>query len=221
MVALSYDGAVNARSDSARTSAAWIRSYAIAALVLAAGGVAARVSSAYVDLRFPDRPAPSDLLFRLLPNVPWTQYLGDIALLAGLALLTWHALRHQPHDGPGMIALAGVVQITRAAINTLTPLATPLGNGTQWGLVDYVQNGMFPSGHAATALLFYLVVDETKAPRMKRAMLWLVAIEVLALLLSRGHYSIDIVGGLLLVYVLEGVWRSGAALSWLRRLVTP
>lgn len=198
-----------------------LRAWAVAAAVLAASGVAARASSAFIALRFPDRPTPDDLLFRLLPNISWTQYVADAVLVVGVALAVWYAVRLRPYEGPSVVAMVGLMELARAAINILTPLASPLGNGTLWGLMRFEQNGMFPSGHTGTALLLYLTVDGTAAPRIKRVMLLLFVAECVTLVLGRGHYTIDIVGGILLTYVLWRAWVDGRAFRRLRQLVTP
>lgn len=212
---------MNASKTRRPTPTDWLRASCIAGGVLFLGGVAARVASAFIGGRFADRPIPRDLLFELVPHLTWTQYIADgLAMLMPL-IVAWYVLRKAPEDAPGVVALMGVMQLCRAVINVLTPLASPLGNGTYWGFIPYVQNGMFTSGHVATALLCYLVVDRRRAPRLKPLMGWLVIAESVTLISSRGHYSIDVIGGILLAYVLYRAWNDETGLRWLRRLVTP
>lgn len=209
------------RMDTARPSlASRARAFAIAGGLLLLSLAAARASSGFIGQAFPDRPAPRDLLFELIPYAAWAPYAADAVLFASGALLVWHAQRRLD-AAPGMLALLAVMETARAAINVLTPLASPLGNGTLWGLVRFVQNGMFTSGHTGSAFLFYLLVDREEAPRLKRVLLGLLVAECTLLIVGRGHYTIDIVGGLLLTYVLHDEWMHGRALAGLKRLVTP
>lgn len=178
----------------------WTRRLLAATLLLLISGIAARVSSYLIDLWFPDRVAPHDLLFERLPYWPWTQDLTDIAVFGGIALVLAYAIRRRPVELPKMIALFGIMQLLRAFIIVLTPLGGPLGNGAYYGLIRIVQNGEFPSGHVASALMCYLLVDRGRAPRLKGVLAVGLIVEIASLLLSHGHYSIDIVGGLLLSY---------------------
>lgn len=47
----------------------------------------------------------------------------------------------------------------------------------------------------------------------------LVAVECVTPLLWHGHYSIDIIGGLLLSYVIYHEYAEGTWFNWLKRLV--
>ncbi len=200
---------------------AWARSLGFSLFLLATAFVAARVASAFIDARYPNRPLPPDLLFDALPRIPWTQYLTDIALLVQLGLLVWYLSRGRWHRLPEMIALFSIMELMRAAFIVLTPLAGPLGNGAFYGIIRVTQNGEFPSGHVASALLFFLFVDATEEPLLSKVMLALVFVECGSLLLSRGHYSIDIVGGLLLSYFIWHEYKEGTLFNWLKPLITP
>lgn len=180
--------------------ARWLRRLVVAVLVLLLSGVVSRVSSRLIGVWFPDRPLPRDLLFERLPYLPWTQYLTDIAVLVAIVLGLVYAFRGRTGELPKMVALFGIMELLRAFIILLTPLAGPLGNGAYYGLIHMVQNGEFPSGHAASVLLCLLLVDREQAPRLRAVLAALVVVEIASLLLSHGHYSIDIVGGLLLSY---------------------
>jgi len=199
----------------------WVRSLVVSGAFLLVALVASRASSSFIASRFPDRPLPPDLLFDTLPYVPWMQYVTDIALLTELALLIWYVARGHARKLPEMIALFGIMELLRAFIITLTPLAGPLGNGAFHGIVRATQNGEFPSGHAASALLFCLFVDASEAPRLRALMNVLVVVVCGAMLLSHGHYSIDIVGGLLLSYFVYHEYTDGRLFDWLKPYVTP
>jgi membrane-associated phospholipid phosphatase len=178
----------------------WIRSLVGSVALLLTAGVAARASSALIDRWFADRPLPPDLLFDILPYAAWTQYLTDLALLGSLGLLVYYALDGRVREIPTMVALFGIMQMLRAVIGLLTPVAGPLGNGAFYGLIHAVQNVEFPSGHVASLMLCFLLVDRDQSPRIKAGMAVLLVVECISLILSHGHYSMDIIGGLLLSY---------------------
>ena len=55
--------------------------------------------------------------------------------------------------------------------------------------------------------------------RHRRFQWSMVALMIAGLLLAHGHYSIDIVGGLLLAYFVATVWRHGTLFSPIRHAV--
>lgn len=198
-----------------------LRAWGTATVTLALAFLASRLASSFIATAFKDRPTPRDLLFEVLPYASWPQYVTDLAVLASATIIVVYLLRRRSDELPAAATLFGVVELVRAFIITLTPLAGPLGNGARYGLVRMTQNGEFPSGHAATVMLFCLLVDGEDAPVTRALMIGLVAVECGALLVSHGHYSIDIVGGLLLSAAMYRMWTQGHALTWIRRLATP
>jgi len=198
----------------------WIRSFAVALGLLAAAFFLARFTSAFIAAQFPDRPTPRDLLFEILPLVEWTQYLTDLALFAEVGLIFWYLSRGRWRLFPQMAAMFSIMHLLRAVITILTPLAGPLGNGAYYGLIHVTQNGEFPSGHVGGALILYLFVEASEEPRLKALMLTLAVVECVSLLLSRGHYSIDIVGGLMLAYIVHREFTKGTLFNWLKPALT-
>ena len=199
----------------------WARSLAVSGTLLLTALVLSRLASAFIASRFPGRPTPPDLLFDTLPLIPWTQYITDIVLIVQVVLLIGYVSRGRLRRLPEMIALFSIMEIFRAVIIVLTPLAGPLGNGAFYGIIHATQNGEFPSGHVASAFLFFLFIDPSDAPVLRKVMLALVIVECASLLLSRGHYSVDIVGGLLLSYFVYHEYAEGKLFNWLKPLVTP
>lgn len=197
-----------------------VRRWVIALCLLLVSVVSARATSGYIGRAFPDRPAPADLAFRLLPHVQWVQYLTDVAVLTGAVLVLVHIARRDPAELPAAVTLFALMELARAFMTVLTPLAGPLGNGAHYGFVHVTQNGQIPSGHVGAAVLFYLLVDGRSSPRLRAVMLALAVAEAVALLLSRGHYSIDIVAGALLSYALYQSWAFGRGLNAIKRLVS-
>lgn len=185
--------------------------------LLAAAGGASLASSGFIQRAFPDRPAPRDLLFEILPYIGSARYLTAVAVFTALALLLIHSLREDRRHLHEHIAVLAVMYLLRAAIMLLTPLANAHGEGAF--VFPLVQYGMFPSGHSAAVLLCVRLIDPTRAPGLRRLMLTLAVTVWVALIVSRGHYSIDVVGGVLLAYFVEMEWRHGTLLGPVTRWV--
>jgi len=228
----------------------WFRSLSVGAAFLVAALIASRATSSWIASAFPNRPLPPDLLFEILPHIPKAGYFTDFAVAAALVLLLVYAFRGNEREIPAMMALIGLMYLMRAFINVLTPMASPLNHGTYYGMsvplehafrsalapvvaplrsygigvssgvMHLSQNGEFPSGHMGVVFLCMLLVDKAKAPRIKAAMVVLVVVECVSLLISHQHYSIDIVGGILLSYFIYHEYTEGTLLNWLKPLVT-
>lgn len=158
------------------------------------------VSSELIQKYFPDRQPAQDLLFRLTPYVSWTQYLTDIANVASVLGLLIYLFMGRVSKFPRAVFAFVIAEFLRSVIIILTPLGGPLGNSMHYGLTAIQQHGEFPSGHTIIVVLSYLLVSKVEAPILKNLLLLNIIIEVISLILSRGHYSIDIVGGILVAY---------------------
>jgi membrane-associated phospholipid phosphatase len=186
--------------------------------LLLASGIASLVGNWVITARFPDRPTPSDALFELLPYVGTARYVTLIALAIGFAVFVIYAVRRVPSEIPGFISVFAIMYLLRAVFMVLTPLASAHGEGAF--VFPIVQYGMFPSGHTAAMLLLARFTDPEAAPKLRRALYALASAVWISLVLAHGHYSIDIVGGLLLAYFVEQEWKHGSLFGGLKRVVS-
>jgi membrane-associated phospholipid phosphatase len=139
------------------------------------------------------------------------------AMVLGCVLFAYYALRYAPDEVPEYLAVLAIMYLFRAVLIVLTPLAHARGEGPP--AFPLFQNGMFPSGHTAAALLFAWMTDARRAPRLRRAQYVLLAVVVVCLVISHGHYSIDIVGGALLAYFVHREWTSGTLFATVKRFM--
>lgn len=181
---------------------AWLTALGLAAL---AGGASA-LANAVLIRHFPDAARPDDLLFEVLPYVEAAKWLTVVPLFVGPAVFLWVMVRADPRRIPAMGAQVAIMYFLRAGMIVLTPLAPAHGDGAF--VFSTVQYGMFPSGHTALVTLLTLMVPDDR-PRLRAFMWVMVALMVAGMLLAHGHYSIDIVGGLLLSFFVATVWRRG------------
>ena len=178
--------------------------YATALMVV--GIISNPIASRFIHLFFPERLPAHDLFFSLTPTVLWTQYISDPLLLTSLVAFLIMILRrykrgHQEIIRQVIFSIA-IVLCLRAMMEILTPLQRMETFNQPYGVFQVIQHGLFPSGHTAIAFLLYLYAQKLK-PK-KRWLLFfyfqLIA-QIVVLLLSRGHYSIDIAGGLMIAYI--------------------
>jgi membrane-associated phospholipid phosphatase len=152
---------------------------------------------------FPERIAVPDLLFKITPYIGWTQYWSDIANIFSVILLAIYVFnKSRANKIPWIISTFAIMEIVRGFLIILTPLGGPLGNEMHYGLTTIHQYGAFPSGHFATAMICYYFIDKKTAPILNKFALAGIIAEGVSLILSRGHYSIDIVGGFMISYII-------------------
>lgn len=153
------------------------------------------VSSNIIATFFTHRPIVDDLFFRITPFVPGFAYIADIVQVLGVVIFAIMIVHHPEYTERILMSLA-LMWTFRAGLNILTPMGDPSGDIHPYGFLEVeALYGMFPSGHTAlvvVALTWSRILKET----LLRRILWgLLALEIFALLVTRGHYSIDIVGG--------------------------
>lgn len=173
-------------------------------IALGAGIVANNVSSRLIQFYVPDRPIPQDLLFAITPYIGWTQFLSDPANILSVTLLAIYVFSGRIKLLPVVLASFAVAELLRSGIILLNPLGSPLGPDMRYGIANFVpvvQLGQFPSGHIMLVVLCYLLIDRRSAPSLKGLALFSVFLEIVALIFSRGHYGIDIIGGYFIAYL--------------------
>lgn len=203
----------------------WLTQLLIAVLFFVVASAMSLVASDVIARHFTDRPQPDDLALRALPYMPEVGKLVDVLAALGPLVVLIHFARRRASDIPWAIGAFGVTVLLRSAIVVLTPLASPHAGMRSAGVFDGSQglvpgqNGMFPSGHAANLFLCFLLIDREQDPALRWIAFAVSVAEWCALLLSRMHYSIDIVGGLLLAYFVYSEWTRGTLFDGIKRLV--
>ena len=170
------------------------------------GIISNHLASDFIHAFFPERLPAHDLIFALTPTLLWAQYISDpLLIMSSVAFLVMISRRYKRgHQNliRQVIFSIGLVLCLRAIMEILTPMRRMETFNQPYGIFQVIQHGLFPSGHTAIAFLFYLYAQKLK-PHTK----WLIFFfcqliaQIIVLLLSRGHYSIDIAGGLMIAYV--------------------
>lgn len=162
-------------------------------------------ANALIQELYPDRPIVPDIVFTITPEIPWLAYVTDPLIAVSMGLYLWQALRIDRRRLPFYIFAVAVLYFARPVLMILTPLGRPTGNTDSYGIFKFtglLQHGMFPSGHQMLATLAYMLMDRERIPRLKSIAGYIAILEGVTLLLSRGHYSIDVVGGALVALVI-------------------
>jgi len=162
-------------------------------------------ANALIQKLYPDRPIVPDIVFTLTPEIPWLAYVTDPLIAVSMVLYLLQALSIDRRKLPFYIFAVAALYFTRPILMILTPLGRPTGNTDSYGIFEFtglLQHGMFPSGHQMLASLAYFLIDRKKVPRFKRIAGYAAILEGVTLLLSRGHYSIDVVGGAIVAWVI-------------------
>jgi membrane-associated phospholipid phosphatase len=177
-------------------------------LILLVVGFLANYASSYILSLLNLDPQPvMDLFLTVVPKVAWMGYLADIVLIVESCLL-FIAYRKNRQRIIYAVFMMDAVLIIRSVLILLTPVANSFGPVEYRDLFSFGKypSGMFPSGHTAYTFLGYLLLKGDRRVKMKWVALGLLVLEIAALMTSHGHYSIDIVGGLMLAYI---VYRLG------------
>lgn len=171
------------------------------ALLLVTGATLDNLNGQQLNRLFPARVPIPDTLFEILPYYQWTQGFSDLANVFSCLLLALYLFPHRWRKLPFALAVLGLGYTLRSILILLNPFGGPLGNFVHYGVTNIHQFGQFPSGHMFLVVAIYFILDQDDVPGLKKLALVSIIVEVLALLLSHGHYSIDIVGGWLVGYL--------------------
>jgi len=154
------------------------------------------LASKYIAKHFQSPPIVRDLIWEKLPYLP-ILWLSEILMILSIIYMVVWAVQHDLFSLPYAIILYSVFHLLRAGLIILTPLGFPYTyTGIfQTGKDSVFLYGAFPSGHLSLPYLTFMITKNKIA-------LILTILVALTLLVSRGHYSIDLIGTLLLTYPL-------------------
>lgn len=171
----------------------------IAVLVLNLGMVLNKQVSYVIHNSFGDSlPVLWDVILNNIPFYKSAIVVYDLFSVLPLFLILIYAYKKESNKLAYFILLVGLQHLIRGIFIGLTPFGNP--NGRMVGLFGgtMFRDGVYPSGHTGVAFLACLI---TKGWYKKIAYFFL-GVEIISLLLGRGHYSIDILSAILFVYAL-------------------
>lgn len=151
---------------------------------------------------FPTRPILDDAMFFIIPRIDVLQFFVDGVITLGFLLALAVFSERRIERVSTFVFAIGAMYFIRAILNLVTPLGDPSGEVLPYGFLERVPlAGMFPSGHIAALTVEYLLVRQWQTgKRAEFLYLLLIFLATMALWSTRGHYTIDIVGGMVLGY---------------------
>jgi membrane-associated phospholipid phosphatase len=158
----------------------------------------------YTNKIYPNLIISTDVLFKILPFVNFSILL-DILSILGPIIFVIFVFKNKKTIAkvPYYAIIIGVFYLIRAFFIYIAPLANPFPL-EKWGLNIFPVGGMFPSGHTGILfLMFLLTKDEPNSRRWALIFLIFAILEGVLMILSRGHYTIDILGAILVTYALH------------------
>lgn len=148
-------------------------------------------------------PMLSDLILDNLPFIN-ISLIYDVFCLVPIFLVLVYIVHKQDYRSiPFFLLMIGIFYIIRGIFIVLTPFGNPpmfTGSNPLFNGFSKYEIGVYPSGHAGNVFLMYLMVKDKGYKKLIAICLFIV---VVALFLSRGHYSIDILSGLFFSYAIK------------------
>jgi membrane-associated phospholipid phosphatase len=154
---------------------------------------------------YPNLPILTDFLFEHTPYLNILFIADIIVTVAVISFFVFMFKKNKWKELPFYATIIGIFYLIRSALIYLTPLANPYP-GVNFLPKVFPSGGMFPSGHTALIFLFFLFTLKNKAKSWNIYFIILLIIEMISMILSRGHYTIDIIGALFIAYTL---WKIG------------
>jgi len=175
------------------------KKFYIAVLIFVCGLSLNQIVSSLLMTKYGEKGLPvlHDLVLDNIPYLP-IMWLYDLFAILGVLAIIGYSRKKGFKYIPYFLVLFGLSQIVRGCFIALTPFGSP--NGSEIGLFtgSAFRSGVYPSGHTATVFLTFLLTSGW----WKVISFMITLGTILTLLLGRGHYSIDILSGLIFAYAI-------------------
>jgi membrane-associated phospholipid phosphatase len=148
-------------------------------------------------------PMLSDLILDNIPFFDVSLFYDVLSLTAFLLMGVYIVYKNEYRSLPFFLLVCGIFYVTRGVFIVLTPFGNPphfSGSNGPFNGFSKFELGVYPSGHVGSAFLFLLLIKDKLFKWLLSACLILI---IITLLLSRGHYSIDIFSGLFFAYAIK------------------
>jgi membrane-associated phospholipid phosphatase len=148
-------------------------------------------------------PMLSDMILDNVPVIDLSLVYDIFCLVVLAAVIIYVIHRDQFHRIPYIMFLCGIFFIIRGIFIVLTPFGNPPefnGSDPLFNGFSKYELGVYPSGHVGNSFLMLLLVYD----KVYRYILWFcLAVIIITLIFSHGHYSIDILSGFFFAYAIK------------------
>ena len=163
----------------------------------------ASLTVGYTNKIYPNLVIGTDALFKILPFVNLSVFSDIFSVIGPILFLIFIFVKKTERKIPYYAIIIGFFYLIRSFFIYLTPLANPFPLG-KWGVDLFPVGGMFPSGHVGVLFLMFLLIKEKSNTKYWALTLLLLAIlEGTFMIFTRGHYSIDVFGAILVAYAIH------------------
>lgn len=146
-----------------------------------------------------------DLLYNYLPYIPEAIYLAEFLIILSIVIFIYFIVKKKYHrkNLHHYFFMIGIFQFMRGLMILLNPTKQVGEVSSFLGILNNI--GMFPSGHISLPFFFYLFLF--KNDRKWSIFLLIISLIVgLLLIISRVHYSIDILGSLFIAFSITTIY---------------
>ena len=143
-----------------------------------------------------------DLLHELVPFNSIYSILAEVSMILSGILFIIYIIKYELYDElPFFMTCMDIFYIIRAIILPLTPLQNPYPDPGHFGIFGKIIpfGGAFPSGHTGFIVLLAFFVDNKR--KIFKYIIGIMAFIIgVLMIISRGHYTIDVVGSVFIAF---------------------
>ncbi|MBK9390537.1 MAG: hypothetical protein IPN68_10185 [Bacteroidetes bacterium] len=148
-------------------------------------------------------PMLSDLILDNLPVIDLSLVYDIVCLIPIFLMFIYVVHKKEYNRVPFLLLMIGIFYLVRGVFIVLTPFGNPPmfgGSDPLFNGFSKYELGVYPSGHAGNVFMLFLLVNDSL---YKKIIITCLIIVIIALLLSHGHYSIDIFSGIFFAYAIK------------------
>ncbi|MBI5011195.1 MAG: hypothetical protein HZB98_16405 [Bacteroidia bacterium] len=148
-------------------------------------------------------PMLSDLILDNLPVIDLSLVYDIVCLIPIFLVFVYVAHRKEYNRVPFILLMVGIFYLVRGVFIVLTPFGNPPlfeGSDPLFNGFSKYELGVYPSGHTGNVFMLFMLVNDSV---YKKIILACLVVVIIALLLSHGHYSIDIFSGVFFAYAIR------------------
>jgi membrane-associated phospholipid phosphatase len=148
-------------------------------------------------------PVLSDLILDNVPVIDVSLIYDLFSLVVFAVVVIYLVHKKDLNRLPYILLLCGIFYIIRGIFIVLTPFGNPPefpGSDPLFNGFSLYELGVYPSGHVGDSFLLLLLVNDKV---YKYILSFCLAVIIITLIFSHGHYSIDILSGFFFAYAIK------------------
>lgn len=192
-----------------------IRQWLIGIVMLIAGLAVSVQAGNFVSNHWATHPSVHDIVLEHIPYVNLF-FIGEMLYWLVLATYLLLYIRYQRAQIPYILCLVGIYYLLRSLFLILLPIGHPFSApeyGERWSA--YPQFAYFPSGH----LGFLTIITLGLGPIRFHRWFWLLVFFFgVGMIITRAHYTVDILGAVVIAYAVYSFAEKHLRSRWFKSL---